>query len=163
MSEVNPLVQRVDALLKRHQQQSANAQAEEAPRHVPDHPPAPVLVPLPGLADSGEPPPDAPQDDIPVLTEIVESAEIPATTTEYLNEAMVAQIEGAVLEKVLTGLDSVLDQRLGRTVSDLLEQAMDGLRADLSANLRELVREAVATAVRKELAERELAERARSV
>ncbi|MBS0337598.1 MAG: hypothetical protein JSS40_12430 [Proteobacteria bacterium] len=133
MSEFNPLVQRVDALLKRHQQQPDPAPAEPATGYVADTAPATAT-------------PDS-EDDIPVLTEVVE----PAAT---LTPAQVAQIETAVLEKVLAAFEGTLDQHLGRVVSDLVAQAADGLRADLSVGIRDMARDAVAAAVRQELAER---------
>ena len=141
MSEFNPLVARVDALLKRHQQQGT-APVPAAEVEIVAAPPAPLAVTTPATVE----------DDFPVLTEIVEPASLPGSDPK--SAALAAQVEAAVLEKVLSGLDRTLDRRLGRTVSDLLEQAMDGLRADLSASVRELVREAVATAIQEELAAR---------
>jgi hypothetical protein len=133
MGEFNPLVQRVDALLKRHQQPDTPAHAEQDPGYAPE--PA-----------SASPAPES-EDDIPVLTEVVEPA-------ASLTEAQVAQIEGAVLEKVLAAFEGTLGERLGRTVSDLVTQAADGLRADLSVSIRDMARDAVAAAVKQELAER---------
>lgn len=161
MSEFNPLVQRVDALLKRHQQQPAPVRPADPDktldlRAVESEPQlATPLVEEPFLeAASPEPvPPEQPlpvvEDDFPVLTEIVERSALPSV--DERNAALAARVEAAVLERVLPGLDLALDQRLGRTVSDLVEQALDGLRADLSSSLRDIVREAVSEAVRAEL------------
>jgi hypothetical protein len=135
MSEFNPLVERVDALLKRHHQQQENATAPAAPAT------APQAVP-------------ASDDDIPVLTEIIDAESIAAAAPALHGKELASGIEDAVLEKVLAELDRALELRLNRTIGDLLEQVIDGLRAELSASVRELVREAVATAVAKEIAGR---------
>ena len=161
MSEFNPLVQRVDALLKRHQQQPTPAQPAdpdttlELRAFTDDTQLTTPLVEEPFLeaASPGpaplEPPLPVVEDDFPVLTESVEPSALPSV--DERNAALAARVEAAVLERVLPGLDLALDQRLGRTVSDLVEQALDGLRADLSSSLRDIVREAVSEAVRAEL------------
>lgn len=149
MTEFNPLVQRVDALLKRHQQQSATP---EQPLPPIEPPPATVLEvaeppPLPELAAMPDP-----EDDLPVLTEVVEPDAGPAPVV--LSDALIAQIEAAVLERVLAAVDTALDERLGRAVADLVARTADGLRADLSASVREISRETVSTAVAQALAAR---------
>ena len=55
-----------------------------------------------------------------------------------------------MLEKLLADLDRALQLRLNRAIGEVVEQAMDGLRVDLSVHVRELVRETVAEALRKE-------------
>lgn len=157
MSEFNPLVQRVDALLKRHQQAAGTATAADAQDHeaarievqntMPD---SATLIP----GASAEPQPSGNEEDVPVLTEIVDPATIPALSQDFDHAALGAQVEAAVLEKILSELDRALDQRLGRTIGDLLEQVLDGLRAELSVSVRQMVREAVATSVAREIAER---------
>ena len=138
MSEFNPLVQRVDALLKRHQQQGPDVTLPmSAVERAATHAPAEVVA-APVEVESA-----ATDDDIPVLTEVVEpqgAGEPPAV--------LAGQIEQAVMEKVIAELDRALEQRLGRAISDVLEQAVDGLRVDLAASVRETVRDAVATALR---------------
>ena len=136
MSEFNPLVERVDALLKRHHQQ----QQEKATDAV-----------SPAVAPQGAP---ASDDDIPVLTEIIDAESVAVATPALHGKEFAAGIEDAVLEKLLAELDRALDLHLNRTIGDLLEQALDGLRAEMSASIREMVREAVATAVAKEIAAR---------
>ena len=104
------------------------------------------------MAPAGHPDPD---EDIPVLTEVVDPDELPAAPDEDLRgDALVLQIEGAVMEKLMVELDRALDQRLGRTIADLLEQVLHGLRAELSVSVRRMVREAVAAAIAKEITER---------
>jgi hypothetical protein len=141
MSEFNPLVERVDALLKRHhQQQQEKATVPAAPAIAAQS--APQAVP------DGD-------DDIPVLTEIIDAESIGETSPALHGKEFAAGIENAVLEKLLAELDRALELRLNRTIGELLEQVLDGLRAELSASIREMVREAVATAVAKEIAGRE--------
>ncbi len=158
MSESNPLVQRVDALLKRHQQQVAAA--DQSSEILSDH-----AVPVAGSPEAQ--PYAAPHiaqtthghladdtdADIPVLTEIIDPDLVPAAET-LDQEALVSRIEAAVLEKMLAELDQALEQRLGRAIGDLLEQSVHGLRAELSIRLRQMVREAVATSITKVLDER---------
>ena len=136
MREFNPLVERVDALLKRHHRQ----QQEKA-----TDPPAPDIAPQ-TVPES--------DDDIPVLTEIIDAEPIGAASPVLHGREFAAGIEDAVLEKLLVELDRALELRLNRTIGELLEQVLDGLRAELSASIREMVREAVATAVAKEIAKR---------
>lgn len=144
MSEFNPLVQRVDALLKRHQQQGPDvtvnlaATAEAGP--VAQEPAA--IEPAPPLMD----------DDIPVLTEVFDTSSAPVP--QEAHAALAGQIERDVLEKVIAELDAALEQRLGRAISDVLGQAVDGLRVDLAASVRETVREAVAGALRRDRQDR---------
>jgi hypothetical protein len=151
--ESNPLVQRVDALLRRHQEQTAAqraAVAEGPPDPVPAAPPAALV-----------------EDDFPVLTEIVDPAlaahslpvlapaAAPAPQPEAADpEQVAALLEATVLDKLLPEIERTLDQRLARNISDLLEQVLHGLRAELSVSVRQMVREAVSAAVARELAAR---------
>ncbi len=158
MSESNPLVQRVDALLKRHQQQVAAAgqPSETLSDHaasVTESPVAQPYVVAPVAQATHTPHADDTDADIPVLTEIIDPDLAPAAET-LDQEALVARIEAAVLEKMLAELDQALEQRLGRAIGDLLEQSVHGLRAELSIRLRQMVREAVATSITKVLDER---------
>lgn len=158
MSEFNPLIERVDALLKRHQQQTETGivqgpgGAESAPG-VPDAVDEAPWVIQPGLPAPGDPPPADEDADIPVLTEIVDPDALPSAPV-LDQDALGAQIEAAVLAKLLAELDHALDQRLGREIGDLLDQALDGLRAELSISVRRMVREAVATSIARALDER---------
>lgn len=149
MSESNPLVERVDALLKRHQQQQANAAPPAEVVHEPLPPQAKVAVaapaPAPAPAIEQVAPTAETDDDIPVLTEIVDPEQVPA---------FASGIEPRILEKILAELDRSLEMRLNRTIGEVLEQVMDGLRAELSTSVRHMVREAIEAAVAKEIAER---------
>lgn len=146
MSESNPLVERVDALLKRHQQQAAAARAADLAD------PAAVAAPsahsadgTPSRAGSAAAQTLGADDDIPVLTEIVEPEALPASGGRGPAE----ELEAAVLERLLAQLDQALQSSVNRAIGEVVEQAMDGLRIDLSVQVRQLVREAVADALRK--------------
>lgn len=158
MSEFNPLVQRVDALLKRHQQQVAAADSpseasSDRAAPVTESPEAPPYADPSVARVAHTPDTDDADADIPVLTEIVDPDLVPAAET-LDQETLVARIEAAVLEKMLAELDQALEQRLGRAIGDLLEQSVHGLRVELSIRLRQMVREAVATSITKVLDER---------
>lgn len=132
MSESNPLVERVDALLKRHQQQPSASPAEAAGLE-------PAAQPATTLEAGNDPAPPVPtEDDIPVLTEIVDQG------------ALAEGIEAAVLERVLEELDQSLQLRLNRTIAEVVDQTLDGMRVDLAERVRHLVREAVAAALAKQ-------------
>ena len=159
MSEFNPLVQRVDALLKRHHEQVEETRSEpsvgahsQAPEEL--HSEARAETHAEPSAETWAPPAAEPEDDIPVLTDVVEPVNLPAPALGLQDHALAEQIGNAVLERVLTELDQTLEQRLGRTISDLLDQAVQGVRADLSSGVREMVREALAKAIAREIAER---------
>ena len=152
MSEFNPLVERVDALLKRHQQQTAEVVSDSSAKDLaaPAVDAQSIYAEFPTTA--ADPAPVSADDDVPVLTEIVDPAAKSVPTFDHA--ALGVEIETAVLEKLLVELDRALEQRLGRTIADQLEQLMDSLRAELSISVRQMVREAVAASVARELAER---------
>ena len=163
MSESNPLVDRVDALLKRHQQQPSVpapsiAPASEGQEETSLEELSPLESPL--LADAALPsaaPVEATKpfdEDIPVLTEIIETTDTAPAAGKANSRALAAEIEAAVLSTLLPELDGSIDRRLNRAISDLLDQVVDGLRADLSGEVRSMVREAVRSTVAKEIAKR---------
>lgn len=109
--EVDPLVQRVDALLRSHR--------GEAQR-----------------SDS----------DVPILTDVVDLASAQEQEQGFdpkAVEALALELERAVLTRLGEELDRVIEQRLARSLAELL----DGARADLTASVRHMVRDAVAAAV----------------
>jgi hypothetical protein len=119
--DFNPLIQRVDALLRRHQ---------EAPKPKPD-------------------------EDVPVLTEIVDpKAARPATGVDRATvEALAEELENAVLLRLAPELDRVFEERLAGTLGDMLEQVLNGMRAELAASVHMMVREAIAVSVSHALGE----------
>ena len=112
----NPLVRRVDALLRRRQEP----------------------------ARAGE---------VPVLTEVVqdESRRVRAVDPAAL-EALARELERAVLERLGPEVERVIQERLGRTLNEVLAKALDGARAELTGNVTQMVREAVAASVAHALA-----------
>jgi len=115
--DFNPLVQRVDALLRRHQ---------EARR---------------------------PQDDVPVLTEVVDPAAArPSRGVDRAAvEALAEELENAVLLRLAPELDRVFEERLAGTLSEMLEQVLNGMRSELAASVHRMVREAIAVSVSRAL------------
>ena len=115
--EPNPLVDRVDALLRRHH-------------------------------DAGAADPD-----VPVLTEVVD--ELPAPRREMhlaALEALADELERAVLERLRPEVDRVIEEKLARTLSSVLGESVDGMRAELKHSVTQMVREAVAASVASALA-----------
>ena len=107
--DLDPLVQRVDALLRSHH--------GDGPR-----------------ADS----------DVPILTDVVDLvAEQEDAFDPKAVEALALELERAVLTRLGEELDRVIEQRLARSLGELLDSA----RADLTASVRQMVRDAVAAAV----------------
>lgn len=89
-------------------------------------------------------------EDVPVLTETVE---LPGPEIEARRlEALAAAIERAVLGRLLAELDPALEQLLAPKLAALFEHSLRGLREELAAHVRELVRAAVLDAVQRELA-----------
>jgi hypothetical protein len=83
--------------------------------------------------------------DVPVLTEVVdlEAAAKERNFDAAAVEALALELERAVLARLGDELDRVIEQRLARSLAEL----MDTVRPDLTASVREMVREAVAAAV----------------
>ncbi len=114
----NPLVERVDALLRRHQD--------------------------PGAGEA----------DVPVLTEVIDD-ERPRRRMHVDAAALVAlalELERAVLERLGPEVDRVIEEKLARTLSSVLGQSLDGMRAELTHSVTQMVREAVAASVARALA-----------
>jgi len=111
--EPNPLVERVDALLRR---------AESAPRTEPD---------------------------VPVLTEIIdEEAPRPARAFDAAAlETLAHELERAVLARLGPEVERVIEEKIARTLSGVLGQALEGVRAELTVSVIQMVREAVAASV----------------
>lgn len=125
--EARALIGRTDALLKKHRPR-AHANFAGTP-----------------IADL----------DIPVLTEIVEpavSSQAAAPAASQLDtERLALHLHQEVLRSLQPQIESLLDQRLGQTLSLLLEQVLHGMEAELKVSLRAMVRDAVAAAVDREV------------
>ncbi|MBV8033117.1 MAG: hypothetical protein JO035_16515 [Betaproteobacteria bacterium] len=95
--------------------------------------------------------------DVPVLTEIVDDERQPrpaAVDAEAL-EALARELERAVLERLGPEVDRIIEEKLARTLTSVLGQSMDGMRAELTRNVTQMVREAVAASVARALAPQE--------
>ena len=114
----NPLVKRVDALLRRHRDPAARAT------------------------------------DVPVLTEVVdeEARRRPAVTPEAL-ETLAHELERALLARLGPEVVRVMEQKLSRVLSaSLVSQSVDGMHAELTQSVTQLVREAIAASVARAVA-----------
>jgi len=82
--------------------------------------------------------------DVPVLTDIVDlvSDGEPRFDPAAV-EALALELERAVLARLGEELDRIIEQGLARALAETL----DGMRSDLTANVRQMVREAVAASV----------------
>jgi hypothetical protein len=67
-------------------------------------------------------------------------------------EALARALERAVLERLGPEIDRVIQDKLTRTLNHVLGQALDGVRAELTASVTLMVREAVASSVAHALA-----------
>jgi len=85
---------------------------------------------------------------VPVLTEVVTETPRarPAVDAAAL-EALARELERAVLARLGPEVDRVIEERLGRTLQKVLGQALDGVRAELTVSVTQMVREAVAASV----------------
>ena len=114
--EPNPLVHRVDALLRRRQE--------------------------PGR-----------EGEVPVLTQIVnDEARATRAVDAAALEALARELERAVLARLGPEVERVIQERLGRTLNEVLAKALEGARAELTGNVTQMVREAVASSVAQTLA-----------
>ncbi len=88
---------------------------------------------------------------MPVLTEIVDDVARrgPAVDPEAL-EALARELERAVLERLGPEVERVFEQKLARVLGGLVGR--DGMRAELTQNVTQMVREAVAASVARALA-----------
>ncbi len=112
----NPLVERVDALMRRQ----ASPRAES---------------------------------DVPVLTEVVNDERAPRYAVDPAAlEALARELERAVLERLGPEVDRVIEERLARTLNAVLGKELDGVRAELTVSVVQMVREAVAASVAQALA-----------
>lgn len=123
-NQSDPLLERVNALLKRHQQTLRG-----------------------------------PDDDVPVLTEVVESDQEQAAGDSGRSaasldpaavEEFVASMKREVLERLEPALDRLFAERLGPALAaamGAMDEALSGARADLRAEAQRIVHDAVVSAV----------------
>jgi len=86
--------------------------------------------------------------EVPVLTEIVSDERAPRRTVDsQALEALARELERAVLERLGPEIERVIQEKLTRTLNHVLGQALDGVRAELTVSVTQMVREAVAASV----------------
>jgi hypothetical protein len=89
----------------------------------------------------------------PVLTEIVDDSRAPRHAVDPAAlEALARALERAVLERLGPEIERVIQDKLTRTLNHVLGQALDGVRAELTVSVTQMVREAVASSVAHALA-----------
>ena len=91
---------------------------------------------------------DSDSSDLPVLTEVVDDAALrrPAMQSAEL-EALARELERAVLERLGPEVDRLIEERIATTLSQVLGTSVDGVRAELTVSVRQMVREAIAASV----------------
>jgi hypothetical protein len=86
--------------------------------------------------------------EVPVLTQIVSDERAPrGGVDDAALEALARALEHAVLERLGPEVDRVIEERLGRTLHTVLGQALEGVRAEITVSVTQMVREAVAASV----------------
>ena len=86
--------------------------------------------------------------EVPVLTQIVSDERAPRRAVDDAAlDALARSLERAVLERLGPEVDRVIEERLARTLNTVLGQALEGVRAEITVNVTQMVREAVATSV----------------
>ena len=92
--------------------------------------------------------------EVPVLTEIVADQRVPRRVLDRAGlEALARELERAVLERLGPEVDRVIEEKLSRTLNHVLGQALEGVRAELTRGVTQMVREAVASSVARALAQ----------
>jgi uncharacterized Zn finger protein len=88
-----------------------------------------------------------------VLTEIVQDeAQRARAVDPAALEALARELERAVLERLGPEVERVIQERLGRTLNLVLAKALESARTELTGNVTQMVREAVAASVAHALA-----------
>ena len=95
-------------------------------------------------------------EEVPVLTEMVEDEgeRRPAVDGPAL-EALARELERAVLERLWPEVDRVIEEKLAKNLNQVLGQGMDGVRAEITVTVRQMVREAIAASVARALSRTE--------
>ena len=129
MADPEDLLGKADALMSRHRPpQSASAPYAEIP----------VLDEVVEIA--------ADNDDLPLLTEYVR----PAPMGEEQMRALAASIRESVLTELQPEVESLIEERLNAALVPLVERLLVELRGDLQLVAREILRDAIGTAVEQE-------------
>ena len=86
--------------------------------------------------------------EVPVLTDMVTEERAPRLPVDDAAlEALARALERALLERLGPEVDRVIEERLARTLATVLGQAVEGVRAEITVSVQQMVREAVAASV----------------
>jgi len=133
-SEPDDLLSKADALMA---------------RHFPGRTPAAPYAEIPVLDEVVDYTPET--DDLPLLTEYV----VPAPEDEEQIEALVASIRASLLAELQPRIDAVIEKRVQEGLAPLVERMFDELRGSLQLIAREILDDAIHSAVEQELERRE--------
>jgi len=130
MAEPDDLLSKADALMARHH-----------PGRAPTAPYAeiPVLEDVVELAEAS--------DDLPLLTEYL----VPAPPDEEQIKALAASIRASLLAALQPEIDTLIEERLKDSLAPLVERMFDDLRGNLQLIAREILGDAIHTAVEQEI------------
>ena len=91
--------------------------------------------------------------EVPVLTEIVNDERGGRPTLDKATmEALTRSLERAVLERLGPEVHRVIEEKIAQKLNAVLGQALDGVRAELTISVIQMVREAVAASIAHALA-----------
>src|SRR5258706_204413 len=68
------------------------------------------------------------------------------------SDTLAGELERAVLSRLGPEVDRLIEERLGRTLNEVMGLALDSVRAELTVSVTQMVREAVAASVAHALA-----------
>jgi hypothetical protein len=130
MAEPDDLLGKADALMARHH---------------PGRAPAAQYAEIPVLEEVVDYAPE--NDDLPLLTEYV----VPAPASEEQIEALAVSLRASLLAALQPEIDALIDERLKDALAPLVETMFDELRGNLQMIAREILADAIHTAVEQEL------------
>jgi len=133
MAEPEDLLSKADALMARHRPARTGAEP---------------YAEIPVLDEVVNRPPES--DDLPLLTELAG----PALLDEEQIEALAASIRASLLAALQPEIDTLIEERLKQGLAPRVERIFDDLRGDLQLIAREILSDAVNTAVEQELERR---------
>ncbi len=142
MSSDDPLLSKMDALLRKHRGEGETYATEAKPPAAPSAPPPGWLPVLTQVIERGtlpESPPSAPADlpaGTPAEPAVAAVPETPAVSGEALADQLMRELAPRLSEVMEKQVAAELRKNLDQTVASLLSQ--------LDVNMREIVRDAVA-------------------
>jgi len=130
MAEPDDLLSKADALMARHH---------------PGRPPAAQYAEIPILEEIVNLAPE--DDEPPLLTEYV----VHAPPDEEQIKALAADMRASLLAGLQPEIDALIDEHLKQSLSPLVERMFDELRGELQLIAREILGDAIRTAVEQEI------------